>query len=58
MKIYVYNFPTTANEAALKELFSKWCKVSSVKIIIDYLSKKSKGSGFINVPVKTEAKMR
>jgi RNA recognition motif-containing protein len=55
MNIFVGNLAPDVKEEELKELFSKHGRVSSVKIIRDMFSQRSKGFGFIEMPGKAEA---
>jgi len=56
MNIFVakLNFKTSENE--LKSLFEQYGSVSSVKIIIDYETGKSKGFGFVEMDDDNEAR--
>ena len=56
MKIYAGNlsFETTAVE--LRSLFEKYGVVSSVEIAVDRKTKRSKGFGFVVMPVESEAR--
>ena len=56
MNIYVGSLHYQTSEAELKETFEKYGEVTSVKIIIDKDSGKSKGFGFIEIPNDAEAK--
>lgn len=56
MNIYVANISYRATEDGLKELFEEYGQVSSVKIISDKFTGKSKGFGFIEMPNDSEAK--
>jgi len=55
MNIYVGSLPYQTNEAELTELFKEYGEVTSVKIIIDKYSGKSKGFGFVEMPNEAEA---
>ena len=55
MNIFVGNLASEVKEDELKELFSKHGRVSSVKIIRDMFSQRSKGFGFVEMPGKAEA---
>jgi RNA recognition motif-containing protein len=55
MNLFVTNISRTVNEAALQALFSKLGQVLSVKIIADKYTGQSKGFGFVEMPVETEA---
>ena len=50
MNIYVGNLSYKVNETDLKEIFEEYGEVSSVKIITDKYSGRSKGFGFIEMP--------
>lgn len=50
MNIYVANIPFKASEADLKELFEQHGEVTSAKIVIDKLTNRSRGFGFIEMP--------
>jgi RNA recognition motif-containing protein len=50
MNIFVGSLPFKIEEADLKELFEAFGEVSSVKIINDRESGRSKGFGFIEMP--------
>ena len=54
MNIYVANLNFKLNEEALKEIFEEYGTVSSVKIITDRNSGRSKGFGFIEMPNEDE----
>lgn len=56
MNIYVANISYRATEDSLKELFEGYGQVTSVKIISDKFTGKSKGFGFVEMPNDTEAK--
>lgn len=49
MNIYVANIPFKASETELKELFEQHGDVTSVKIIMDKLTNRSRGFGFIEM---------
>ena len=55
MKMFVGNLSYEVKDEELLELFSKYGKVSSVKIIRDMFSQQSKGFGFVEMPGKAEA---
>jgi len=56
MNIYVSNISFKSSEDELRELFEQHGEVSSVKIILDRETKRSRGFGFIEMPVTEEAK--
>lgn len=55
MNIYVGNLSRNLTEEELKDAFGAYGRVASVKIIIDNISRESKGFGFIDMPSQTEA---
>ncbi len=56
MNIYVGNLSYKVEESELKESFEEFGEVSSVKIITDKYSGRSKGFGFIEMVNEEEAK--
>lgn len=54
-KIYVGNLPFSASDADLSEIFSQVGQVTSARIVIDRMSGRSKGFGFIEMPNDAEA---
>src|SRR3979409_863428 len=56
MNIFVAGLPYDLDDAELEEIFEKFGKVNSAKIAIDKDNGKSRGFGFVDVPVETEAK--
>jgi len=55
MNIFVGNISFKAKENDLSQLFEEYGEVSSIKIIRDNLSGKSKGFGFVEMPNEEEA---
>ena len=55
MNIYVGNLPYSLSEEDLKALFVPYGEISSVNLIIDRQTKRSRGFGFIMMPQQTEA---
>lgn len=55
MNIYVGNLSYEVTEEDLKEAFSAFGAVDTVKIIKDNYSDRSKGFGFVEMPSKDEA---
>ena len=55
MNIYVGNLSFDVTEEELKEVFAEYGDVSSVKIITDRYTGKSRGFGFIEIPNQAEA---
>ncbi len=49
MDIYVGNLPYSATDPDLQELFEKHGKVSSARVILDRMSGRSKGFGFVEM---------
>jgi len=54
-KLYVGNLSYKATEESLVELFSQAGTVNSAKIIVDKLSGRSKGFGFVEMATTEEA---
>jgi RNA recognition motif-containing protein len=54
-KLYIGNLSYTTTEDALKELFSQVGEVKSVVIIVNKMSGKSKGFGFVEMASQEEA---
>lgn len=55
MNIYVGNLPYATTESDLENMFSEYGSVSSVRIIQDRETGKSKGFGFVEMPTREEA---
>jgi RNA recognition motif-containing protein len=55
MNLYVGNLDYTVKEAQLQAMFSEFGEVSSVKVITDKMSGKSKGFAFVEMPNDDEA---
>jgi len=55
MKIYAGNLPYTISEDELQKVFEEYGEVTSVKIITDKYSGRSKGFGFVEMPDDTQA---
>jgi len=55
MNIYVGNLPFNLGEEDLKEIFEEYGEVSTVKIISDKFSGRSKGFGFVEMDNDGEA---
>ena len=56
MNIFVGSLPFSLKESDLKEYFEEYGEVTSVKIITDKFSGRSKGFGFIEMPDEEKAK--
>ncbi len=56
MNIFVGSLPYSLEENELREFFEEYGEVSSVKIITDKFSGKSKGFGFVEMPDDEQAK--
>jgi RNA recognition motif-containing protein len=54
-KLYVGNLSYKADEQSLTELFSQAGSVTSAKIIVDKMSGRSKGFGFVEMATTEEA---
>jgi len=55
MDIYVGNLPYAATDPDLQELFEQYGAVSSARVILDRMSGRSKGFGFVEMPNQDEA---
>ena len=55
MNMYIGNLAHDVTEDDLRNAFSEFGEVSSVKIIIDKFSGRSKGFGFVEMPDNSEA---
>ena len=55
MNLYVSNLSFHTSEEDLKQMFSAYGKVESVKIIVDKFTNKSRGFAFIEMPNEAEA---
>lgn len=49
MNIYVANIPWKASEDQLRQLFAEYGEVNSAKIIMDKVTQRSRGFGFIEM---------
>ncbi|MDK2963728.1 MAG: hypothetical protein PWQ29_1122 [Verrucomicrobiota bacterium] len=54
MDIYVGNLPYAATDPDLQELFEQYGKVTSARVILDRMSGRSKGFGFVEMPEQSE----
>ncbi|HPL92998.1 MAG TPA: RNA-binding protein [bacterium] len=54
-KLYVGNLPYSTNDASLKDMFAEAGAVESAAIIIDKMSGRSKGFGFVEMSTEEEA---
>lgn len=54
-KLYVGNLPFSATDSALSEMFAQAGTVTSASIIIDRMSGRSKGFGFVEMSSEDEA---
>jgi RNA recognition motif-containing protein len=55
MNIYVANLNFKTTEEQLKNMFAQFGTVSSVKIIVDRETNRSRGFAFVEMPSDTEA---
>ena len=55
MKLFVGSLPFKIEENSLREYFEEYGEVTSVKIIIDKVTGRSKGFGFVEMPDDQEA---
>ena len=56
MRLYVGNLTTDATEEDLRQEFQQFGQIDSVTIIKDRFRDVSRGFGFVEMPVETEAK--
>jgi RNA recognition motif-containing protein len=56
MKIFIANLPHKLEESELKKMLTQFGQVASVKLATDAETGKRKGFGFIEMPVKEQAK--
>jgi len=56
MNIYIANISFRASEGQLKDLFQQIGEVSSVKIVTDRETGRSRGFGFVEMPNDAEGK--
>jgi RNA recognition motif-containing protein len=56
MNIYVANIPFKASEPELRGLFEQYGEVSSAKIIMDKVTQRSRGFGFVEMSDESAAK--
>jgi RNA recognition motif-containing protein len=56
MNIFVAGLPYDLDDAELEEIFEKFGKVTSAKVAMDKQTGKSRGFGFVEMPVEEEAK--
>lgn len=56
MKIFVAGLPYDLDDAELEEIFEKFGKVDSAKVAMDKMTGKSRGFGFVEMPIEEEAK--
>jgi RNA recognition motif-containing protein len=56
MKIFVAGLPYDLDDAELTEIFEKFGTIASAKVAMDKETGKSKGFGFVEMPIEAEAK--
>lgn len=56
MNIFVAGLPYDLDDAELEEIFEKFGTVTSAKVAMDKQTGKSRGFGFVQMPVDAEAK--
>ena len=55
MNIYIGQLPYSVKEDELREIFSEYGEIASLKLVTDRFSGQSKGFGFIDMPNNSEA---
>lgn len=55
MNLYVGNLPSDVTENDLRESFSRFGQIESIRIVTDRFTKRSKGFGFVVMPDNSEA---
>lgn len=56
MKIIILNLPRTINEKGLEKIFKSYGNVNNCNIVLDNITNKSKGFGFIEMSEEEDAK--
>ncbi len=56
MDIYISSIPFKWKEKDLEDLFAPYGEISSVKIIINKITRQNKGFGFVTMPDESSAK--
>ena len=56
MNIYVSDFDTQLNNEGLRDLFAPHGEVQSAEIAMDVFTDKSRGFGYVEMPVEEEAR--
>lgn len=56
-KIYVANIPWQTTDQELREMFESYGEVSSAKIMMDKITKRTKGFGFVEMPSSDSAQI-
>jgi RNA recognition motif-containing protein len=56
MKLFVAGLPYDLDDAELEEIFEKFGTVASAKVTLDKETGKSRGFGFVDMPITAEAK--
>lgn len=56
MNIYVGNIPYTVNEDEIRTVFERFGKVTSVALVIDRRTNRSRGYGFVEMPNDKDAR--
>lgn len=55
MKLYVGNLPHAVTDEALREVFVPYGTVKSAMVVMDQTTEKSRGFGFVEMSLMTEA---
>src|SRR5882672_2274094 len=57
MKLFVAALPYDFDDVDLKEMFELYGEVNSAKVVLDKETCKSRGFGFVDMPIDSDAKL-
>ena len=57
MKLFVAALPYDFDDVDLKEMFELYGEVNSAKVVLDKETGKSRGFGFVDMPIESDAKL-
>jgi RNA recognition motif-containing protein len=58
MKLYVGNLSFQTTEGALEELFAQFGTVTEAMLVMDKMTQRPRGFGFVTMPVRAEEAQR